>query len=97
MIHGICTDTAQTYHGHCTDCYTYARTLHGPDRMCTDVARICTDVHGRTDAARTLHGHFMVPFWQDTPAGMIHAECNYTLVVDPSRNDRACPCGTLTA
>ena len=40
---------------------TFARTLHGLDQICTDFARIHTDVHGRTDAARTLHGHFMVP------------------------------------
>ena len=38
-----------------------ARTVHGLDQICTDFARIRTDVHGRTDAARTLHGHFMMP------------------------------------
>ena len=38
-----------------------ARTGHGLDQICTDFARIRTDVHGRTDAARTLHRHFMVP------------------------------------
>ena len=42
---------------------TFARTLHGLDQICTDFARIHTDVHGRTDAALTLHGHFMVPGW----------------------------------
>ena len=34
---------------------TFARTLHGLDQICTDFARIHTDVHGRTDA-RTPHG-----------------------------------------
>ncbi len=50
-------------HGARTDGYMYARTLHGPDQICTDCARIRTDVHGRTDAARTLHGYFMVPVY----------------------------------
>ncbi len=35
--------------------------LHGLDQICTDFARIRTDMHGCTDAARTLHGYFMVP------------------------------------
>ena len=57
---------AHILRGHSTGvARTFARTLHGLDQICTDFARIHTDVHGRTDAARTLHGHLMVPIVQD--------------------------------
>lgn len=42
----------------CTD---NARMMHGLDEICTDIARIRTDLHGCMDDAQTMHGHFMVP------------------------------------
>ncbi len=51
---------ARTLHGHSmSDARTSQR--HGLDQICTEFARIRTDVHGRMAVAQTLHGHFMVP------------------------------------
>ena len=74
-------------HGQHTDRYMYARTLHGPDQICTDSARIRTDVHGRTDAARTLHGYFMVPgFYPSRRCWRLEIENRVKFVVTTRRH-----------